>query len=735
MIDLIHQMKNDVSIYKELPKEKYYSTAKPYYRFEMNTLEDEIKSAGWTDKKLLIDIKADGLRLTAGKVNGKVYIKVDPESLKEKSPDVTKRLPQISNELQNSLPDNTILDGEFIAVKDNEVLHRTTANSLLNATTFSPKKLTKYAYLFVFDIMFFRGKDLRPQPLKERLEFFQQLKSTEHVWYERISKSLDDKSDAYIIQGSNIEGIQKVIDKILNNKISRPKYIAEGTMIKTLVHQYQTPQNKGWGKLKKFYEVDGRVIEKSPVKDTKGVYYYSLGIDVPKEYYSKLPKKIQSSNYTCMKYGKTSNTKVDMKEGDILRIASEEVNKYENNGYPYYKGYVNRVLEEVPEKDKTDSLEVLEKLSKFQPKRVPIKEISRIDNQHPTTQEDVISPSGSVDEEPRENPPGEEVLQSINKSYKYPIDMASLIKLAEATSKEVLEWVEKKRIPKKIYDELAEPLKPLPSKLYVDYKKGEAILQMHFRGIEEDKFKAVKNKEMPLWKALVGQSVHMDFRITYPELDKMVQFVITENDIQSMVRMLKGDKRKTKGGIMNVQHSLVVSKPSGEPPIGPDRFYKSEDVESESSKPEEYSPSVDEEGAKLAESLDIGNPLKEDRSFWMEPGEVGATKNTYSYMMLIWIGDVETGCERHDLHELFLTTNESKEDIFEGRFIIKCLQGPENKRWEIWKAISEKGKKPMDPIKHSDIGYHYLVPAEKVDDIGREVFREMSQKRYKSKLS
>lgn len=425
-------------------KPEYMSTAKPYYRLELETLDKELQSMGWDKKRLLIDIKGDGLRLSFGKVDGKPFILVDPETLKEKSPDVSDRLPLIVKELE-TIPDNTVLDGEFIAVKGDEVLHRSTANSLLNATHFSPEKLADYAYLFVFDVLFFKGQDIRNQPLHERLEFLQQIEPTEHIMIERESTVLDAKADAYVVKGSDIQSINTVIDKILNDKIGRPSHIAEGVMVKDISHFYETPTNHGWSKVKKYYEVDTKVWDKKLVKGQDDVWNYFLGIEVTEDYYNKLPDKIKVPNKYQMFFGKSNSTSVKAEIDDVLRVASEEVLKTENDGYPYYRGYISRALEVIPEKDVSDSLEVLDKLSQFQPKRMPMSEITRIENQSsdsPLTQEDIVNPpsgqksvekqsnypypqpSGSRDEEPRTEEPGEEILQS---SYNIPSSIDELI--------------------------------------------------------------------------------------------------------------------------------------------------------------------------------------------------------------------------------------------------------------------------------------------------------------------
>ena len=105
--NLINSLDNISSYLEHLKKSQlspqYYSTAKPFYRFEYNLLSKELESANWNTKPLLIDIKCDGLRLSIGKVNGKAFTYVDPDSLKDKSPDVSGRLPLIIKEL-DSIP-------------------------------------------------------------------------------------------------------------------------------------------------------------------------------------------------------------------------------------------------------------------------------------------------------------------------------------------------------------------------------------------------------------------------------------------------------------------------------------------------------------------------------------------------------------------------------------------------------------------------------------------------------
>jgi hypothetical protein len=375
---------------------QYYSTAKPFYRFEVGLLQKELESAGWMDKQLLIDIKCDGLRLSLGKISGKPFVYVDPESLKEKSPDVSERLPLIIQELE-SIPDNTVLDGEFIAVENGQTLHRTVANSILNSTKFDPKKLENIAHVFIFDVLFFEGQDIRSHPLHERVEYLGRIKPTQHIMVERNSKALEETADGYYVDGNDFNKIQAAISKIFEDKTGRPTNIAEGVMIKTTDHQYEQPTNHGWGKCKKYYEVDCIVWDVKLVKGQNDVFNYFLGINVNQEHYNKLPNEVKVPNKLLMFYGKTNATKIVCEVGDVLRVASEEVLKTENNGYPYYRGYISVPLEKIPEKNVSDSLDVLEKLSSFQPKRVSMEEIERIENSN-------IDPSLQQEDVPQELP-------------------------------------------------------------------------------------------------------------------------------------------------------------------------------------------------------------------------------------------------------------------------------------------------------------------------------------------
>ena len=392
-------------------KPGWYSDVKPKYRFEIDIIESDLAHLGWDKKTLLVDPKWDGLRLTIGKINGKGFAWVDPEDLKERSPDVTDRVPEIIKEIETYWPDNTICDAELITMDFPEVLHRTVTNSVLR-TKEPAENFIDYVYAAVFDIMYFKGENVEHEPLRKRMEILKEIPLSAHIIVERVSKRLEPGGFAYIC--NNPKEVRQAWNLIINDKAVkfRGKYIrkgAEGVMIKLWEEDTRAKQqNPAWSKTKRFSEADLVVLGKHVVKGTKDVYNYYLGIDITPEYAAKLldDKKLKKwvvaldekgkliTGVTNIRnllkkkakvryfiyYGKSDNTKIKLDVGDVLRVASEEVIRYENEAHPeapLFRGYINRAMEPIPEKNVSDSLDVFNRLSLLEPKRVPIEELMR----------------------------------------------------------------------------------------------------------------------------------------------------------------------------------------------------------------------------------------------------------------------------------------------------------------------------------------------------------------------
>ena len=274
------------------------------------------------------------------------------------------------------------------------------------------------------------------------------------------------------------------------------------------------------------------------------------------------------------------------------------------------------------------------------------------------------------------------------------------------------------------YKLIRKELEPLPNKFYVDRKDGKCFSQWHLRGILPEDYKAFKKGEKSFQEIIIGRSLHQDLRYKLKGLDKLVQYVITESSMESYVRMMKGELNPEQKGAPNVQKAKILSKPSGEPT---EEWLKRHTVKSEAK-----GALIDKKGAKIVDKYIMHN-----KSYWLKPGQVGSTPYTYAYLGTIWTGEVKEGTSRSDLHELFMypdknLPNENKE-LFDGRFIIRCFKGTDNRpnTWWIWKATTSKF--PLNPYCSIDAGFHYLIPAEDVKKIGHAAYSEWTKRKVDCK--
>jgi len=392
-----------------------------------------------------------------------------------------------------------------------------------------------------------------------------------------------------------------------------------------------------------------------------------------------------------MIFGKSDNAKPETKIeiGDIIRVASEEVIKKEIDGVVRYSGYISRFLEPIPEKSVTDTLDVFEKLSMFQPKRPSVEEIAR----WKTTKKQQTERISPVLLPPFQTPKREDIVcfrcpvcknivvcgyRLEGKELMQVCPFCGHLGLVKVSKEEKLKSlrsdveVSKKegRIPDDIYEKYAVENKPLPKEFYKDYRESKvAFAQFHIRGIlpeDADKFKSGK---ISVAEMVEGHSLHCDLRIDFG-FEKLIQWVITDNEPASYIRTFKGETDPKTG---NVQKSKVIVKPSAllEP--------------EEKKKSQEETLALDKEGAKIVEKYDI-----KKGSYLIEPGDVGATAKTYAYMELIWEGKVKAGVQRQDLHEYFMYPNDDlpslNKELFNGRFIIRCFKFKDGNTWMIFKG-------------------------------------------------
>jgi len=580
----------DVLEEKDFAKREGWGLNKPAYR--IFTFEDLKNTPHFQEGKAIVEAKFDGMRTKIIKKGKDVIIMSDPEDIKG-SPIKTKRLPWQVEELKK-MKEDFEGDAEVIMIdkEKNECLHRTATNALLNGK-FDPTEASKKAHIYIFDIVEHEGKNIRDWPLKERKELLNKFKDSEHVHFVRSSTNLQKEALSYIVDLGDLKKAEKAKDKIIGYAHKGgpyPKHIAEGVMIKLLNTHYEAPQDHGACKWKERYEIDCLVVgEREIIREGKktGNWNYELAVGpIDKEWAEAISRKdkkavIEFREKFYNHIGKSDNTKQDVVIGSILRVASEDVNSYETDDpkYPYYKAYVSVVLQPVPEKNVPDKIFVLERLSGFTPRRERLVE--------------------------------------------------------KAVKDDVKISIEEGKIPKEIYKEHAKENEPLPKEFYSDYREGEAFIQTHIRGLEPEEVEEYKKGKITLAELFEGHSIHLDDRMSFSGLKRLVQWVITDNNVESYLRMLKGELVETASGMKNVAKSFALVKPSAEEP---GKIKKIEEIKE---------PSISKKGAKILADLQI-----KSGSYFISPGEVGCvsandlilTDFGYEFVRNLRIGDrVYTG--------------------------------------------------------------------------------------------
>ncbi|WP_443947187.1 ATP-dependent DNA ligase [Pedobacter sp. AW1-32] len=113
--------------------------------------------------------KWDGIRGQIVKRNGELFIWSRGEEL------VTEQFPEL-HFLQDILPDGTVIDGEILAVQDQQVLSFSTLQQRLNRKTITKKQLEDAPIgFYTYDILEFEAKDIREEPLIKRREILSAL--------------------------------------------------------------------------------------------------------------------------------------------------------------------------------------------------------------------------------------------------------------------------------------------------------------------------------------------------------------------------------------------------------------------------------------------------------------------------------------------------------------------------------------------------------------------------------
>ncbi|APY07313.1 ATP-dependent DNA ligase [Winogradskyella sp. J14-2] len=222
-----------------------YDNSKPYPFCLAYALEKDLAELG-DSKEWTVEQKWDGIRGQIVKRNNEIYIWSRGEEL------VTKQFPELVEAMQN-FKEDIVLDGEILAMKDNDVLLFNDLQKRLNRKNVTKKLLKEVPIgFFAYDLLEFEGVDIREKPFIERrrqLEFiFNSVALPEHI---KLS---------FLVKFNKWEELHQIRNnsRTLNS---------EGLMLKQKHSPYHTGRKKGdWWK----WKVDPLTIDAVMIYAQKG---------------------------------------------------------------------------------------------------------------------------------------------------------------------------------------------------------------------------------------------------------------------------------------------------------------------------------------------------------------------------------------------------------------------------------------------------------------------------------
>ncbi|HOB24344.1 MAG TPA: ATP-dependent DNA ligase [Kaistella sp.] len=236
--------------------------SKPYPFCLAYPMEKEIHELG-NPEDWQAEYKWDGIRGQLIKRNKEIFLWSRGEEL------VTPQFPELVFALEN-IEGDFVLDGEILAVVDNQVLNFNELQKRLNRKTITAKMLKEIPVkTFVYDILEFNGEDLREKPLSERRAILEKLINENP--HENIKLS-------EIIQYKNWEELTEIRSNSRENN-------SEGLMLKQKNSHYHSGRKKGdWWK----WKVDALTIDAVLIYAQKGSgrrsgYYTDYTFAVKKE--------------------------------------------------------------------------------------------------------------------------------------------------------------------------------------------------------------------------------------------------------------------------------------------------------------------------------------------------------------------------------------------------------------------------------------------------------------------
>jgi hypothetical protein len=290
-----------------------------YRKQEAYSIEGVQEFIAEKDYPVEVDEKFDGMRLQIHKKGNKVKI------LSLDGADITDKLPEIAAEAlkQKDSVRDAELTGWGSGLRKGKHIGRSDVSGYVHTKEGLPKN--KFFIANVFDLVWFEGKDIHNSPLSERRAALETIGSSDHI------KTIDmklakDKAD-------------------LANKIKWASAFpgSEGAMIKSWASKYPlTAFTNKWVKFKKEADLDAEVLDVHPVAGGSTYNYLMI---------------LRETSGEPIPVGRTYNTPIKAKKGDILRVAFGNLNMYEDptTKKAWYNWVFPRVIEPREDKNTPDN--------------------------------------------------------------------------------------------------------------------------------------------------------------------------------------------------------------------------------------------------------------------------------------------------------------------------------------------------------------------------------------------
>ena len=222
-----------------------YDNSKPYPFCLAYALEKELPELG-VPSEWMVEQKWDGIRGQIVKRNNEIYIWSRGEEL------VTKQFPELVDVLSN-LKDDFVIDGEILAIKDNDVLLFNDLQRRLNRKNVTKKLLEEVPIgFYAYDILEYNNKDIRTRSFTSRRLILEGLfNSVTLPGHLKLSSIVQFKNwnDLHAIRNNS---------RAINS---------EGLMLKQKASPYHTGRKKGdWWK----WKVDPLTIDVVMIYAQKG---------------------------------------------------------------------------------------------------------------------------------------------------------------------------------------------------------------------------------------------------------------------------------------------------------------------------------------------------------------------------------------------------------------------------------------------------------------------------------